>query len=126
MPAPLAPLLAIQTLDLEADAARKQSESHPARAAIPEILTAIAGLERQAEASAAERAHFEAEEERLGSAVAEVAREIEAAEVAHYSLYGGLTEAEISAALEIPKSTVGNDLRFVRAWLQNRLEESVA
>lgn len=48
------------------------------------------------------------------------------AEVAHYSLYGGLTEAEISAALEIPKSTVGNDLRFVRAWLQNRLEESVA
>lgn len=45
------------------------------------------------------------------------------AEVARYALYGGLTEAEISEALSIPKSTVGNDVRFARAWLMNRLQE---
>lgn len=44
------------------------------------------------------------------------------AEVARYALYGGLTEAEIGAALDLPKSTVGNDLRFARAWLSTRLE----
>jgi RNA polymerase sigma factor (TIGR02999 family) len=43
------------------------------------------------------------------------------AQVARYALYGGLTEAEVSEALDLPKSTVGNDLRFVRAWLQHRL-----
>ncbi|MBA2321946.1 MAG: sigma-70 family RNA polymerase sigma factor [Deltaproteobacteria bacterium] len=43
------------------------------------------------------------------------------AQVARYALYGGFTEAEVSEALDLPKSTVGNDLRFVRAWLQNRL-----
>ena len=46
------------------------------------------------------------------------------AEVAQYALFGGLTEAEIGAALDIPKSTVGNDLRFVRAWLTARLSET--
>ncbi len=46
------------------------------------------------------------------------------AEVARYALYGGLTEAEIAKALEIPKSTVGNDVRFARAWLTRRLEEA--
>ncbi len=48
------------------------------------------------------------------------------ARVAHYALYGGLTEAEIGAALDMPKSTVGNDLRFVRAWLASRLQEQPA
>jgi len=45
------------------------------------------------------------------------------AEVARYALYGGLTEAEISIMLDIPKSTIGRDIRFVRAWLMTRLEE---
>jgi len=45
------------------------------------------------------------------------------AEVARYALYGGLTEAEIAAVLEMPKSTVGNDVRFARAWLTRRLEQ---
>jgi DNA-directed RNA polymerase specialized sigma24 family protein len=33
----------------------------------------------------------------------------------------GLTEAEIATATGLPKSTVGNELRFVRAWLTARL-----
>jgi RNA polymerase sigma factor (TIGR02999 family) len=48
------------------------------------------------------------------------------AEVARYALYGGLTEAEIAAALDLPKSTVGNDLRFARAWLTTRLGADAA
>lgn len=43
------------------------------------------------------------------------------AQVARYALYAGLTEAEIAAATGLPKSTVGNELRFVRAWLMARL-----
>jgi RNA polymerase sigma factor (TIGR02999 family) len=43
------------------------------------------------------------------------------AKVARYALYGGLSESEVAEALELPKSTVGNDLRFVRAWLIARL-----
>lgn len=45
------------------------------------------------------------------------------AKVARFALYGGLSEAEVAEALELPKSTVGNDLRFVRAWLATRLGE---
>lgn len=40
---------------------------------------------------------------------------------ARYALYGGLSESEISKALDLPKSTVGADVRFVKAWLQSRL-----
>ena len=40
---------------------------------------------------------------------------------ARYALYGGLSESEISRALDLPKSTVGADVRFVKAWLQSRL-----
>jgi len=40
---------------------------------------------------------------------------------ARYALYGGLSESEISEALALPKSTVGADVRFVKAWLQSRL-----
>ncbi len=47
-------------------------------------------------------------------------------EVARYALYAGLTEAEISQLLDIPKSTVGRDIRFVRAWLSTRLQEVTA
>ncbi len=48
------------------------------------------------------------------------------AQVARYALYAGFTEAEVGDALDLPKSTVGNDLRFVRAWLQNRLGTAAA
>ena len=47
------------------------------------------------------------------------------AEVARYALYGGLTELEISRLMDVPKSTVGRDVRFVRAWLMTRLQEGV-
>lgn len=46
------------------------------------------------------------------------------AEIARFSLYGGLSESEIGQLLDVPKSTVGNDLRFVRAWLVARLDEA--
>ncbi len=45
------------------------------------------------------------------------------ANVARYALYAGLTEAEIGELLDLPKSTVGNDLRFARAWLAAHLHE---
>jgi RNA polymerase sigma factor (TIGR02999 family) len=48
------------------------------------------------------------------------------AKVARYALYGGLSESEVSEALGLPKSTVGNDLRFVRAWLASRLGTATA
>lgn len=43
---------------------------------------------------------------------------------ARYALYGGLSESEIAEALAVPKSTVGNDVRFVKAWLTTRLAET--
>jgi len=43
--------------------------------------------------------------------------------VARYALYGGLSESEIATALDMPKSSVGNDVRFVKAWLTARLEK---
>ncbi len=45
------------------------------------------------------------------------------AEAARYALYGGLSEAEIAALTGVPKSTVGADVRFARAWLGARLED---
>lgn len=45
------------------------------------------------------------------------------ATVARYALYGGLSEAEISVLMGVPKSTVGSEVRFARAWLAARLEE---
>jgi RNA polymerase sigma factor (TIGR02999 family) len=46
------------------------------------------------------------------------------AESARLALYAGLTEIEISELTGVPKSTVGNDLRFTRAWLIARLQGS--
>jgi len=43
---------------------------------------------------------------------------------ARYALYGGLSESEIAAALDLPKSTVGSDVRFVKAWLSARLGQA--
>jgi RNA polymerase sigma factor (TIGR02999 family) len=42
---------------------------------------------------------------------------------ARYALYGGLSEAEIAEVMDLPKSTVGADVRFARAWLVARLGE---
>jgi RNA polymerase sigma factor (TIGR02999 family) len=39
-----------------------------------------------------------------------------------YALYGGLSESEIATVMDLPKSTVGNDVRFTRAWLSRQLE----
>lgn len=45
------------------------------------------------------------------------------ATVSRYAFYGGLSESEIAAALELPKSTVNADLTFVKAWLATRLAD---
>jgi RNA polymerase sigma factor (TIGR02999 family) len=45
---------------------------------------------------------------------------------ARYALYGGLSESEIAEVLDLPKSTVGSDVRFARAWLTARLAEEPA
>ena len=42
---------------------------------------------------------------------------------ARYALYGGLSESEIAEALDLPKSTVGADVRFARAWLLSKLSQ---
>ena len=44
------------------------------------------------------------------------------AQAARYALYGGLSEAEIAEVMDLPKSTIGSDVRFARAWLTARLE----
>lgn len=41
---------------------------------------------------------------------------------ARYALYGGLSESEIAELMDLPKSTVGSDVRFARAWIGARLE----
>lgn len=45
------------------------------------------------------------------------------AAAARYALYGGLSEAEIAELMDLPKSTVGSDVRFARVWLGARLQE---
>ncbi|MEN0062945.1 MAG: ECF-type sigma factor [Myxococcota bacterium] len=45
------------------------------------------------------------------------------ARLARFALYGGLSESEIASLTGIPKSTVGSDVRFVKAWLAARLDE---
>lgn len=47
------------------------------------------------------------------------------AEAARYALYGGLSEAEIALVMDVPKSTIGSDVRFARAWLTARLEQEL-
>lgn len=43
---------------------------------------------------------------------------------ARYALYGGLSESEIAEVLDLPKSTVGADVRFARAWLLSKLSQA--
>jgi RNA polymerase sigma factor (TIGR02999 family) len=44
------------------------------------------------------------------------------AQAARYALYGGLSESEIAEVMDLPKSTIGSDVRFARAWLTARLD----
>lgn len=48
------------------------------------------------------------------------------AQAARYALYGGLSESEIAEVMALPKSTVGADVRFARAWLGARLDEGAS
>jgi RNA polymerase sigma factor (TIGR02999 family) len=44
------------------------------------------------------------------------------AEIGRYAFYGGFSESEIGELLDLPKSTVGAELRFVKAWLHSQLQ----
>ena len=81
----LAPLIEIQDLDVAADAARARSEALPERELLPRLEHAIGEIDQQLIAARAERSGLEAEEERLGLEVAQIAREIEDAELERYS-----------------------------------------
>jgi predicted nucleic acid-binding Zn-ribbon protein len=92
----LAPLLEIQNLDLATDAARSRSADLPARKELPGIQTELAALDSKLVAARSERAQIKVEEERVGRDVAQLARDIESAEVERYS---GKRKNEEEAAL---------------------------
>jgi predicted nucleic acid-binding Zn-ribbon protein len=81
----LSPLLEIQEIDVLCDAARRRSETLPEREAVPRIAAELAEIEARLEATRAERATKQSEEEGLDREVTELAHEIEAAEIARYS-----------------------------------------
>lgn len=81
----LAPLLEVQDFDLAADAARVRSAKLPERESIPLLDTALAQIDARLAEADAERGEKQAEEERIGEEVAQIARDIEAAEVERYS-----------------------------------------
>jgi predicted nucleic acid-binding Zn-ribbon protein len=81
----LAPLLQIQDLDLAADGALKRARELSERESLPAIATKIAAAESARSAARAERAALEASEEELGRAVAQISKDIEAADVERYS-----------------------------------------
>jgi len=77
----LASLLEVQDLDLASDAARNRSAKLPERESVPLLAAKLAEIDSQLAAVGAERAEKQAEEEQIGEEVAQVARDIEAAEV---------------------------------------------
>jgi predicted nucleic acid-binding Zn-ribbon protein len=81
----LAPLLEIQTLDLQADAARKRSATLPEREALPKAASNFALIETRLATARADRAERETEEEELGRQVSQIVKDIEAAEIERYS-----------------------------------------
>jgi predicted nucleic acid-binding Zn-ribbon protein len=81
----LAPLLEVQDLDSAANAARARSAGLPERESLPLLGKKFAEIESRIAAANGERAEKQAEEERVGEEVAQVARDIEAAEVERYS-----------------------------------------
>jgi len=85
MSAPLVPLLEIQDLDLAANAARKRSAELPDRALIPEIQTRGARAQAELQEALSLRTDYEAQEKALGEAVAQIAQDMEKAEIERYS-----------------------------------------
>lgn len=81
----LAPLLEVQDLDRAADAARDRALGLSERLALPVIAERIAQTEAQLEQARGERVRMEATEHELADAVAQIAKDIEAADVARYS-----------------------------------------
>jgi len=81
----LVPLLEIQTLDLEADAARKRSATLHEREALPKAASNFALIETRLATARADRAERETEEEELGRQVSQIVKDIEAAEIERYS-----------------------------------------
>lgn len=81
----LAPLLEVQDLDLAARAAQKRSDELPERALVPQIRAKGVRAEGELAAAQQERAGYEATEEQLGESVAQIAKDMETAEVERYS-----------------------------------------
>jgi predicted nucleic acid-binding Zn-ribbon protein len=92
----LAPLLEVQDLDRTADEARKRALELSERAAVPVISKKIVDVEGQLAAARTERVELETVEHQLESAVAQIVRDIEAAEVERYS--GKRKDREAAAA----------------------------
>ena len=81
----LAPLLEIQSLDLATDAARKRATELPERKMLPKLAGRAAEVEAKLTANRGEQLRIEGVEEELSLGVAQIAKEIEAAEVDRYS-----------------------------------------
>ena len=109
----LAPLLEIQDLDVAADAARARSESLAEREVVPRVQKALFALEAELSAAKTEHLEKQAEEEQLGGEVSQLARDIEAAEVARYS--GDRKTPEEAALHEASQAALRED--------QSKLEE---
>ncbi len=81
----LAPLLEVQDLDREVREAQTRVAELPERVLIPKVRAKGARAEAELAAAKLELVGFEATEEQLGTSVAQIAKELEAAEVARYS-----------------------------------------
>ena len=92
----LAPLIEIQEIDLAADAARRRSEELPERQSLPAIEAEIRQLEASLASIGEDQRRQESVEEELGTQVAQIARDIEAAELKRYS--GGHMDRAASQA----------------------------
>ncbi len=81
----LALLLEVQDLDLAADAARLRYAKFPERESRPLLESKLAEIDSLLAAANAERAEKQTEEEVIGREVAQIVRDLEAAEVDRYS-----------------------------------------
>ena len=113
----LAPLIEIQEIDLAADAARLRSKELTERKSLPTVEAEILQLEATLATIREGQQRQESVEEELGTEVARIAREIEAAELKRYS--GGHLDREESQAHDEAQAL----LREQQATLeQNELE----
>ena len=81
----LAPLIEIQEIDLAADAARLRSKELHERQSLPTIEAEILQIEAGLTTVREGQRRQESVEEELGTEVARIARDIEAAELKRYS-----------------------------------------